>query len=106
LGQTASKVALNGTKKCPKTLAREQINLLRAGDRRLTALVQRSLKWEIAAVFDTTGGSRAIRPRLTYTFNDRLKLYAGIDFFEGDSQTHFGSFANNRLAYMMLGLVF
>jgi hypothetical protein len=49
LGQTASKVALNGTKKCPKTLAREQINLLRAGDRRLTALVQRSPK---AAYFE------------------------------------------------------
>lgn len=64
------------------------------------------LKWEIAAVFDTTGGSRVIRPRLFYIFNDRFKLNAGIDFFEGDAQTHFGSLSKNRLAYLMLGLVF
>lgn len=64
------------------------------------------LKWEIAAVFDTTGGSRVIRPRLTYIFNDRFKLNVGMDFFEGDSQTYFGSFSKNRLAYAMIGLVF
>jgi hypothetical protein len=64
------------------------------------------LKWEIAAVFDTTGGSRAIRPRMTYTFNDHFKLNAGMDFLEGDSQTHFGSFGKNRLAYVLFGWVF
>lgn len=64
------------------------------------------LKWEISAVFDTTGGSRVIRPRLTYIFNDRFKLNAGMDFFEGDSPTYFGSFSKNRLAYFMLGFVF
>ena len=43
---------------------------------------------------------------MTYTFNDHFKLNAGMDFLEGDSQTHFGSFNKNRLAYVLFGWVF
>lgn len=75
---------------------------LRLSDR----LLNDKLKWEIGGVFDLTGHSRLIRPRVSYAINDYARLSAGIDFYAGDSQTYFGAFAKNRLAFLMVSLVF
>lgn len=69
-------------------------------------LLNDKLKWEISAVADTTGNSWLIRPRVSYAFGDHLKLTLGLDLFEGDAQSYFGSLAQNRLAFAVLSLVF
>ena len=69
-------------------------------------LLNDKLKWEIGGVFDLTGQSRLIRPRVYYALNDQAHLSAGIDFYEGDSQTYFGALTKNRLAFVMVSLVF
>ena len=69
-------------------------------------LLNDKLKWEIGGVFDLTGQSRLIRPRVSYALNDHARLSAGIDFYEGDAQTYFGALTKNRLAFVMLSLVF
>ena len=69
-------------------------------------LLNDKLKWEIGGVFDLTGQSRLIRPRVSYALNDYARLSAGIDFYEGDAQTYFGALTKNRLAFVMVSLVF
>lgn len=69
-------------------------------------LLNDKLKWEIAGVFDLTGQSRLIRPRVSYAVNDHIRLSAGVDFYEGDAQTYFGALTKNRLGYAMLTLIF
>ena len=69
-------------------------------------LLNDKLKWEISGVFDLTGQSRLIRPRVTYTFNDHARLSVGFDFYEGDSQTYFGALTKNTLAFVMVSLVY
>ena len=69
-------------------------------------LLNDKLKWEIGGVFDLTGQSHLIRPRVSYALNDDARLSAGIDFYQGDSQTYFGALTKNRLAFVMLSLVF
>lgn len=69
-------------------------------------LLNDKLKWEISAVADTTGNSWLIRPRVSYAFGDHLKWTLGMDLFEGDARSYFGSLAQNRLAFTVLSLVF
>jgi hypothetical protein len=69
-------------------------------------LLNDKLKWEIGAVFDLTGQSRLLRPRVHYALNDHVRLSAGIDFYEGDAQTYFGALTKNSLAFLMVSLVF
>ena len=69
-------------------------------------LLNDKLKWEIGGVFDLTGHSRLIRPRVSYALSDYARLNAGIDFYAGDSQTYFGALTKNRLAFLMVSLVF
>lgn len=69
-------------------------------------LLNEKLKWEISAVFDLTGRSRVIRPRVTYAMSDHIKLNAGIDFFSGDAQSYFGALDKNTLGFVVLSLVF
>ena len=69
-------------------------------------LLNDKFRWEIGAVFDLAGQSRLIRPRVSYTINDQTRLSAGIDFYEGDSQTYFGALTKNSLAFLMVSLVF
>ena len=53
-----------------------------------------------------TGHSRLIRPRVSYALSAYARLSAGIDFYAGDSQTYFGALTKNRLAFLMVSLVF
>ena len=69
-------------------------------------LLNDKFRWEIGAVFDLAGQSRLIRPRVSYAINDQTRLSAGIDFYEGDSQTYFGALTKNSLAFLMVSLVF
>ena len=55
---------------------------------------------------DLTGHSRLIRPRVPYALSDYARLSAGIDFYADDSQTYFGALTKNRLAFLMVSLVF
>ena len=82
--------------------ARETGLTLRLSDR----LLNDKLRWEISAVLDLNGNSRAIRPRLTYAVNDYLRLTAGLDHFDGPSQSYFGALAKNSAAFAMVSWVF
>ena len=75
---------------------------LRLSDR----LLNDKLRWEISAVLDLAGNSRAIRPRVSYAVNDHLRLSAGLDHFEGPSQSYFGALAKNSTAFVMASWVF
>ena len=82
--------------------ARETGLTLRLSDR----LLNDKLRWEISAVLDLNGNSRAIRPRLTYAVNDYLRLTAGLDHFDGPSQSYFGALTKNNTAFVLLSWVF
>ncbi len=75
---------------------------LRLSDR----VLNDKLRWEISAVLDLSGNSYAIRPRLTYAINDHLRLNAGLDYFEGPSQSYFGALTKNSTAFAMVSWVF
>lgn len=82
--------------------ARETGVTLRLSDRFLND----KLRWEISAVLDLNGNSYAIRPRLSYSVNDRLRLFAGLDHFAGVSQSYFGTLEKNSTAFVVLSWVF
>ena len=82
--------------------ARETGLTLRLSDR----ILNDKLRWEISAVLDLNGNSRAVRPRLTYAFNDHLRLTAGLDHFEGPSQSYFGALIKNSTAFAIVSWVF
>ncbi len=82
--------------------ARETGLTLRLSDR----LLNDKLRWEISAVLDLSGNSYAIRPRLTYAVNDHLRLTAGLDHFDGPSQSYFGALTKNSTAFALLSWVF
>ena len=82
--------------------ARETGLTLRLSDR----LLNDKLRWEISAVLDLNGNSRAIRPRLSYAVNDHLRLTAGLDHFDGPSQSYFGALTKNSTAFAMASWVF
>ena len=69
-------------------------------------LLNDRLRWEISAVFDLTGQSSVVRPRLVYSFSDHLRLNAGFDIFDGPSQSYFGALTRNTLAFATLNWVF
>ena len=75
---------------------------LRLSDR----LLNDKLRWEISAVLDLNGNSYAVRPRLSYAVNDHLRLTAGLDHFEGPSQSYFGALTKNSTAFAMASWVF
>ena len=82
--------------------ARETGLTLRLSDR----LLNDKLRWEISAVLDLNGNSYAIRPRLSYAINDHLRLSAGVDHFEGPSQSYFGALTKNSTAFALVSWVF
>ncbi len=82
--------------------ARETGVTLRLSDR----LLNDKLRWEISAVLDLNGNSRAIRPRLSYAINDHLRLTAGLDHFDGPSQSYFGALKKNSTAFAVVSWVF
>ena len=82
--------------------ARETGLTLRLSDR----LMNDKLRWEISAVLDLSGHSRAIRPRLSYAVNDHLRLTAGLDHFEGRSQSYFGALTKNSTAFALVSCIF
>jgi hypothetical protein len=82
--------------------ARETGLTLRLSDR----LLNDKLRWEISAVLDVSGNSYTIRPRLSYAVNDHLRLSAGVDHFEGSSQSYFGALTKNSTAFAIVSWVF
>ena len=82
--------------------ARETGLTLRLSDR----LLNDKLRWEISAVLDLNGNSYAIRPRLSYAVNDHLRLTAGLDHFEGPSQSYFGALTKNSTVFAAVSWVF
>jgi hypothetical protein len=64
------------------------------------------LKAELGAIFDFSGDSGLVRPRVSYSISDTVKATAGIDYFYGDSQSFFGVRSRNRLAFVELAYVF
>ena len=60
----------------------------------------------LSAVLDLNGNSRAIRPRLTYAVNDHRRLTAGLDHFDGPSQSYFSALTKNNTAFVLLSWVF
>ncbi len=82
--------------------ARETGLTLRLSDR----LLNDKLRWEISAVLDLSGNSRVIRPRLSYAVNDHLRLTAGLDHFNGPSQSYFGALTKNSTGFVLLSWVF
>ena len=81
---------------------RETGDTLRLSDR----LLNDKLRWEISAVLDLNDNSYALRPRLSYAVNDHLRLTAGLDHFEGPSQSHFGAVSKNSTAFAVVSWVF
>lgn len=75
---------------------------LRLSDR----LLNDKLRWEISAVLDLNGNSYAIRPRLSYAVNDHLRLTAGLDHFNGPSQSYFGALTKNSTVFAIVSWVF
>ena len=75
---------------------------LRLSDR----LMNDKLRWEISAVLDLSGHSRAIRPRVSYAVNDHFRLTAGFDHFEGPAQSYFGALTKNSTAFALVSYIF
>jgi hypothetical protein len=65
-----------------------------------------TLKVEVSGIFDLTQSSRVTQARLSYAINDRLKVQAGVDHFQGQAQSFFGSRIKNNLAFVELAWVF
>jgi hypothetical protein len=65
-----------------------------------------TLKVEVSGIFDLTQNSRLTQARLSYAINDRLKVHAGVDHFQGQAQSFFGSRIKNNLAFIELAWVF
>lgn len=64
------------------------------------------LKAELGAIVDLSGHSGLVRPRVSYSVSDAVKLTAGLDYFHGDAQSFFGARARNRLGFFELAFVF
>ncbi|SFU53501.1 DUF1302 family protein [Pseudoduganella namucuonensis] len=64
------------------------------------------LKAELGAILDLSGHSGLVRPRVSYSVSDAVKLTAGVDYFHGDTQSYFGARARNRLGFFELAFVF
>lgn len=58
------------------------------------------LKLELPAIFDLTNNSYILRPRANYAFNDTLQMSVGVDNFNGDEQSFFGSRKKNNTAFV------
>ncbi len=64
------------------------------------------LRAEFNAVYDFTNHGYLLRPRLSYSFTDALKLLAGADYFYGQQQSYFGTLRKNNVAYAEFVWVF
>jgi hypothetical protein len=64
------------------------------------------MRIELSAVYDFSGRSYILRPRLAYSFSDGLRLSAGADYFYGDERSYFGARHKNNLAYVELAWIF
>jgi hypothetical protein len=78
--------------------ARETGVTLRLSDRFLND----RLRVELGAVMEFKNNSAVLRPRLSYAFNDRVSLRAGVDQFSGPAQSFFGARRKNNLAFVEL----
>jgi hypothetical protein len=80
----------------------ERGTTLRLSDRFLSD----ALKIELSGIFDLTQNSHVVQTRLSYAFNDHLKVNAGVDRFKGKEQSFFGSRAKNNLGFIQIAWVF
>jgi hypothetical protein len=65
-----------------------------------------ALKAEVSGIFDLTQSSHLIQARLSYAVNDRFKINAGVDRFQGRDQSFFGSRVKNNVGFVELAWVF
>jgi hypothetical protein len=65
-----------------------------------------ALKAELSGIFDLTQSSRLVQARLSYAINDRFKVNAGLDRFQGKEQSFFGSRIKNNVGFVELAWVF
>ncbi len=75
---------------------------LRVSDR----FLNERMRIELSAVYDFSGRSYILRPRLVYSFSDRLRVSAGADYFYGEERSYFGARDKNNLAYVELAWIF
>lgn len=64
------------------------------------------LKVELSSIFDTQNHSYVVRPRVTYTLNDQIRISMGADAFSGIEQSYFGVRENNDLRFIELNIVY
>lgn len=78
----------------PSDLTRPEV------DTNLTLLAQKeflndTLKVEVLVIQNINDGDSLIRPKITYEWQDDLKIWLGMDIFHGDRQGLFGEFGDN-----------
>jgi hypothetical protein len=61
---------------------------------------QDTLQTELLLVANASPSSVFARPMIAYALNDRLKLRAGYEYYEGDDQTYFGALKRNRTGFL------
>jgi hypothetical protein len=69
-------------------------------------LLNDRLRVEFGGVFDLTQRGHVLRPRLSYSFSDSIRLSGGVDFFRGSQQSFFGVRAANQVSYVELAWLF
>jgi hypothetical protein len=75
---------------------------LRISDR----FLNEQLRLELSAIYDVSKRSYLLRPRVTYSFSDAIRVSVGADYFQGRGQSFFGARIKNNLAYMELAWIF
>jgi hypothetical protein len=61
-----------------------------------------TLKAEVFAAINLTGGDSFVRPLVTYAFSDRWKGTIGAELYSGGADTQYGSLESNRGAFVEL----
>ena len=64
------------------------------------------LKAEVSAIGDISGHSAVVRPRVSYSVSDTVKVVAGADYLHGKDHSFFGSRRRNRLGFVELVTIF
>jgi hypothetical protein len=65
-----------------------------------------TLKIEVSGIVDLTQSSRLLQMRASYSVNDRFKINAGVDRFQGREQSFFGARAKNNLGFLEVAWIF
>jgi hypothetical protein len=69
-------------------------------------LLNDAFKTELSGIFDMNHSSKLWRTRISYAFNDKIKIQAGVDKFAGQQQSYFGSRIRNNVGFVELAFIF